>query len=200
MSLIDIGSGGNSNIKRTRIILDVGHGGNDPGAVGIAGLSERNTVMRIAEIMTHLQPPNFQFLLTRHSNDERPSIPERTEMVREGRADMFISLHCNGFVNPQANGSEVFFWTKNSEGKRLAQFILSDILHATGWRNRGVKTNGSFGVLRLSRQIPSCLIEYNFITNPAIEQQLRDDQFLRTLAIATIEGIQRYLATFKRTV
>jgi N-acetylmuramoyl-L-alanine amidase len=195
---IDIGSGGLSDsppAKMFNVVIDPGHGGADPGAVGrVYKLRERDVVMQIARFMSELgQQGRVGIHLTRRNNETRRTINERTTFPATPKIDAFISLHCNAFNDPRVHGSEVFHWQGNIKGRTLSQFILSDIIRETEWFSRGVKETTGFGVLRRTARIPSCLVEYNFISNHKIEEQFQSIDLLYNLATCTYTAIDRYL-------
>lgn len=179
--------------KLWEVVVDPGHGGRDPGALGrVFGVHEREIVMAIALHMVDLAiDSKINIILTRLTSFQRPTLRQRVDMA-QGK-DAFISLHCNGFTNPEVHGTETFHWHTNAPGRILAQHIQSDLILRTGWRDRGVKPNHTFFVLRNTQSIPACLIEYNFITNPSLEDQLRLPETQRQLAAITFSALERYL-------
>ena len=98
----------------------------------------------------------------------------RAEIAQRADADIFVSLHCNGFSNPTVNGVETFFRKVTDKRSRLLAECVQRELLKTKWRDRGIKTNNRFTVLRNTSPIPAILIEYNFITNPVFERELAD--------------------------
>lgn len=171
------------------VCLDYGHGGKDPGAVG-NDLQEKDIVLQIGTKVTQiLERHNVKVTLTR-TTDVFVELNERANIANRAKADMFVSLHCNSFANPQAQGVEVYAYPNSAEGKLLSKNILDSIVGDKLYtKNRGVKTN-SFAVLRRTK-MPACLVEYGFISN------IEDVEILVTkqdeLAVATAKGILKYL-------
>ena len=92
-----------------RLVLDPGHGGKDPGAVGRGGLLEKEVVLDVSlRMKSRLEALGFEVLLTR-SRDEHVPLLRRAEFAREQRADLFISIHANAAENRKANGFETYF-------------------------------------------------------------------------------------------
>ncbi|MGE5219424.1 MAG: N-acetylmuramoyl-L-alanine amidase [Chloroflexota bacterium] len=127
-----------------KIVLDPGHGGKDPGAIGIGGVEEKNVVLSIAKKLARKlrQEMGVQVVLTR--NDDRfVPLEDRTATANAEDADLFISLHMNASVNTEAKGIETYYLDNTSDEAaiRLAarenstsrrnisdlQFILSDM-------------------------------------------------------------------------
>lgn len=107
-----------------RIVIDPGHGGHDPGAVGLNGLYEKDIVLdvalRVREIMKR-EYPAYEVILTRDKDVFIP-LPERAKIANRNDADFFLSIHANASPNRQARGIETYFlnWTDDEEALRVA--------------------------------------------------------------------------------
>lgn len=110
-------------IKR-RLVIDPGHGGHDPGAVGQNGLYEKDVVLDIAlkvrEIF-HKEHPNYEVILTRDGDFFIP-LDKRADIANRANADLFISIHANASYNRAAYGIETYIlnWTDDEEAMRVA--------------------------------------------------------------------------------
>jgi len=96
------------------VVIDPGHGGRDPGAVGPAGTFEKNRTLEIALMVRDLirvRLPNVRVVMTR-TTDEYVSLGARTRVANLNRADLFVSIHCNASTNREAYGSETFFLSR----------------------------------------------------------------------------------------
>jgi N-acetylmuramoyl-L-alanine amidase len=113
----------NKFIKRT-VVIDAGHGGHDPGAVGLSGLYEKNVVLdiaiRVREIMRE-DYPSYEIVLTREKDVFIP-LPERAEIANRHNADLFVSIHANASSNRKARGIETYLlnWTNDVEAMKVA--------------------------------------------------------------------------------
>ena len=175
-----------------RICIDAGHGGRDPGAVGIGRTFEKNVVFNIAlELEELLTDAGAEVIQTRRTDILIP-LSHRAEIAQRADADIFVSLHCNGFSNPTVNGVETFFRKVSDKRSRLLAECVQRELLKTKWRDRGIKTNNRFTVLRNTSPIPAILIEYNFITNPVFERELADKEVQEKLAELTFKGINEF--------
>lgn len=101
---------GQETSTQKRIIIDVGHGGKDSGAIGINGIQEKDVVLNIAnailKLNNELDKP-LDIYLTRYS-DTLISLSDRTKLAKTLKADLFVSFHCNHSDNPNARGVEVY--------------------------------------------------------------------------------------------
>lgn len=105
-------SGTNNNVIRIKtIILDAGHGGKDPGAVGPTGLKEKTATLDITVRLKELilsQYKDIKVILTR-SDDSFVSLKDRTMLANKYKDAIFISIHCNASYNKNAKGAETYF-------------------------------------------------------------------------------------------
>jgi N-acetylmuramoyl-L-alanine amidase len=110
------------------IVLDPGHGGRDPGAVGPGGSLEKSRTLEIALMardMLRIRLPEVRVVLTR-SSDEYVSLGARTRLANRCRADLFVSIHCNASTNRDAWGHETFFLSRARTGDARAVELLEN--------------------------------------------------------------------------
>jgi N-acetylmuramoyl-L-alanine amidase len=114
-----------------RIVLDPGHGGKDPGAVGrYLGVQEKDVVLEIAKKTKKLLEDNLdvEVLLTRE-DDRFVSLAERTEFANKHKADLFVSIHCNAAYNSATNGSEVYYLSPaKTDEARAVEALENDVI------------------------------------------------------------------------
>ena len=184
------------------IVIDPGHGGSDNGAIGFSGTREKDITLAVAlKTRKILQDLGEKVIMTRDADTE-VALPTSTAGEElQARVDtayldpnskIFVSIHCNAFVNPKSNGTESFFH-ENAESQRLAAIINEELISAGGLRNRGVKS-ANFYVLTHS-QIPATLLELAFLTNPDEEELLTDEKFQDEIARAIARGIQKFFGS-----
>ncbi|MDT0651780.1 N-acetylmuramoyl-L-alanine amidase family protein [Autumnicola edwardsiae] len=154
-----------------RVVIDVGHGGKDSGAIGVNGIIEKDVVMDIAnEILkrnNNLNKP-LDIYLTRY-NDTLISLSDRTKLAKALKADLFISLHCNHSDNPKARGIEIYVSndeSNHSDNSTWFAFQLqAGFNKKLGFESRGVKF-ANFQVIRESCNFfPAILVELGFLSN-----------------------------------
>jgi N-acetylmuramoyl-L-alanine amidase len=101
------------------VIIDPGHGGNDPGAIGVGGLREKDVTLRLARVLARrLEERGFRVVSTRNS-DKAVSLEERTAIAEANHGDVFISLHANAARRRSANGIETYYPDENHERHSL---------------------------------------------------------------------------------
>ncbi|OBX24694.1 N-acetylmuramoyl-L-alanine amidase [Gelidibacter algens] len=162
---------GQETTTQKRIVIDVGHGGKDSGAIGINGIQEKDVVLDIALEILKLNENSempLDIYLTRYS-DTFISLPHRTQLAKALKTDVFISLHCNHSNNPNARGIEVYVANRTSQNSDhstwLAYQFQAQFKKQLGFESRGVKFS-NFQVLR--ETVGSCLsvlVELGFLSN-----------------------------------
>jgi N-acetylmuramoyl-L-alanine amidase len=172
------------------VIIDPGHGGPDPGAVGIGGIHEKEIVLDISQrLMSVLQQQGIRAIITR-SDDRDLDLQPRVDMAEQTNATVFVSIHANAISasRPDVNGIETYYY---NTGETLARTIHDSVVQATGARDRGVKS-ARFYVLR-NTTMPSVLVEVGFVTGREDAVRLSNSGYRSQMADAIARGIVQYL-------
>lgn len=197
-------------MDKIRLVLDLGHGGNDPGAVNPEfKLKESDVNLNIGLILkaifdTH---PEYMVWMTR-ATDEPLSLAQRTDLANRNQAKI-VSVHCNAVSDPETNGIEVWCFSKeDSLGKLTEGYILAssiaDEIAILGLKNRGAKPiydrktkQYIFRPLWILRKSvhTAVLIECGFVSNPeeASKLDIDLDGFNERLAVSIFKGINKIL-------
>jgi N-acetylmuramoyl-L-alanine amidase len=178
---------------RFRVVIDPGHGGPDPGAVGIGGLRETDVVLDVSlQVAQLLQARGVAVTLTRTSEIDL-DLPPRVSIANRSGAAAFVSIHANALsmARPDVNGVESFYFSGGSS-RALASALQRRLMAVSpGTPNRGVK-QGRFFVIRRT-VMPATLIEMGFVTGAIDAPRLANRDFRRRLALAVAAGILDYL-------
>jgi N-acetylmuramoyl-L-alanine amidase len=172
------------------VIIDPGHGGKDPGAIGIGGVQEKNIILpigkRIAEI---LERNGIQVIMTRDS-DYFVTLPGRVTIAEQANASVFVSIHANsaGENRPEVSGLETYHY---DTGLTLARIVHSKILQSLNIRDRSVR-RARFYVLR-KNSMPAILVETGYLTGRDDVAKLRTSAYQNQMAEAIAQGILQYL-------
>lgn len=175
---------------RLLVVIDPGHGGPDPGAVGIGGLKETDIVLDIGrQVMAFLQQQGVAVLITRNGEYDLDLEP-RVQMAEQAGATVFVSIHANSIdlSRSDVSGLETYYY---QSGKELAQTIHQSILQATGIPDRGVRTARFYVVRKTS--MPSVLVEVGFVTGQDDAARLSNSSYRTQMAGAIARGILQYL-------
>ncbi len=173
----------------SKVFIDAGHGGKDPGAVGNL-LKEKDLTLPIAlEVGEILKKHNVEIMQSR-TNDTFIELTERAAMANKFNADIFVSFHINSAINILARGVETFSHIGSSKGAILAKNIQDQLVADKIFTSdRGTKT-ANFAVLRLTK-MPAALVELGFISNSQDAALLRNR--LSDMAKSVAKGILKNL-------
>lgn len=185
------------NGKNALICLDPGHGGHDPGAVGPSGVRESEMALKISkEVMFQLHELGIDSHLTR-TEDEFISLSGRVEASK--KSDCFVSIHCNSFSSPAAQGIETIYGAAAGKHKALANYVQQALLkYCQGHKDRGIKMSPSDGYPRSlfvlsAAKVPACLVEVEFLSNPEWEKWINSDEGQNKIGYAIAQGIKSFL-------
>nr|WP_017812933.1 N-acetylmuramoyl-L-alanine amidase family protein [Paenibacillus sp. A9] len=178
---------GNSGKKV--VVIDAGHGDQDPGAVGSQTTEKRLNLGLALKVEALLKDdPNIDVILTR-SDDTFLELKERVKVAEKLNADVFVSIHANSSGSSAASGTETYY--QRSSSKKLAQTIHKYFVAATGFKDRGVQY-GNFHVIR-ETTMPAVLLEVGFISNRTEESKMMDSAKQDQIAASVVKGIKEYL-------
>lgn len=171
------------------IVLDIGHGGSDCGAVG-NGLTEKeinyNQGMALYRLLE--ADPNIKVYMTRES-DVYPTLQFRSALANEIDADLFVSIH-NNSASATVTGTETLYFpsTADPRGKEIAQLVQTSIVNNCNMVNRGIKARSDLYVLRTTN-MPAILIETGFISNANEAALINSSSFISTWAQSVYSAI-----------
>lgn len=218
------------------VVIDPGHGGHDPGAVGRARTREKDVALTVSRLLASRidREPGMRAILTR-SDDRFVDLRNRVEIARRSRSDLFLSVHADAVDDPRAKGASVYALSmkgaSDEAARRLAQrensaslvggvslddkdavlaSVLLDLsqnaaigasleagdavmaqLARVGSVHRRKVQQAGFLVLK-SPDVPSILVELNFISNPAEEKKLTSAGHQAKMADAIVAGVRDY--------
>lgn len=157
-----------------KIVLDAGHGGEDPGAVSM-GRQEKDDNLRLTLAVGEILKENGMDVVYTRTTDVYQTPFQKAQIANEEMADYFISFHRNSSpVTNQYNGVETLVYDKSGIKLEMAENI-NGALEEVGFQNLGVKARPGLVVLRRTK-MPALLVEVGFI-NSTIDNQLFDDKF-----------------------
>lgn len=181
-----------------KIIVDPGHGGHDPGAVGVGGGKESEIVFSIAKKYQSISPFfGIDTILTRF-DDSFVSLSSRVAYANGLNPACFLSFHCNSAQVLSASGFEVYTTIGQTPADSLATLIFNNLLAISPYKGRPDYDDGDpdkeaqFYVLRKTN-CPAVLIEFGFLSNPFDVVVLKSDNFQSAFAVATAIATSRWL-------
>lgn len=170
-----------------KVGIDPGHGGRDPGALGI---SEKDINLGIAlHLNEALKRHGIDRVMTR-TNDVTVSLKERTDFLNKHNVDLAVSIHVNSSTKPSADYISTFVLTTTEKAYNCAILVQREIVKVTGFTDGGVRTK-NLHMLRETK-MPAVLIEAGFISNPQQRDWLSKDENQKALAEGICKGICGY--------
>lgn len=186
------------------VMVDAGHGGMDPGKVGINGALEKDINLKIAEILKkYLEADDIEVVMTRESdeglhdanasNKKVQDMKRRIELIDKVKPVITVSIHQNSYPEEYVHGAQVFFYSGSTEGQKLAEIIQAQLVAGADPENkRQVKANDSYYLLKKTG-IPIVIVECGFLSNSAEAEKLCDEDYQDRVAWAIHMGIMQYL-------
>lgn len=186
------------------IVIDPGHGGRDPGKVGVNNILEKDINLSIAlKLKSLLELNDFRVVMTREEdiglysetdrNKKNADLNKRIEIVHSCEADLAVSIHQNSYTEEYVRGAQVFYHKQSEEGKRLAEILQEQIKETLADGNhRKAKSNNDYYMLRKT-QCPFVIVECGYLSNYQESGLLADEDYQEKLAWAIHLGIIRFI-------
>lgn len=184
---------------KVRVVIDAGHGGDDPGAVGYnssgkAVAYESHINLAVALLVGEKLEENGVEVIYTRDTDDYITLPGRSELANESECDLFVSIHCNSIENGAVNGTQVYYHPASEVGTVLAENIYDKMVDLTGLAPKGTQNGSHLYVIRTTVS-PAVLVETAFISNESDRNYLLSKSGQQTMAEAIVQGI---LETLKK--
>lgn len=175
------------------IVIDPGHGGNDPGTIGVRNTYEKGLTLLTAELLkTKLRAAGANVELTREA-DVYVDLRKRIAVGHQANADAFISLHYDANELSSVNGFTTYYY--NDQHESFAQSVQNGLEGTVQLRSRGAQF-GNYLVLRENKQ-PAILIELGYLSNAAEEANITTDYYREQATLGIYQGLLHYFSTQK---
>lgn len=186
------------------VVVDAGHGGNDPGKVSGEGILEKDVNLEIAfRLKRLLEAQDVTVYMTRtedvglyspgSSNQKAEDLKKRCELIREKQPDCVVSIHQNSYHESSVKGAQTFYYASSEEGKELAELIQACLVeHVDPDNHRVAKSNTSYYMLKKT-DAPITIVECGFLSNWEEAELLALPEYQEKVAWAVHMGVMRYL-------
>ena len=190
------------------ILIDPGHGEDDPGMIGADGLEEKGINLAISLLLkSELETRGYSVTMTRETdkglydasanNKKAQDMQRRIAMIGEKSPVLSVSIHQNSYPDPAIKGAQVFYYTSSVEGKQLAKRLQERLVKGLDPQNhRQAKANDSYYLLKKTA-CPIVIVECGFLSNPQEEALLTDSVYQERVAWNIFMGIMQELKTKK---
>jgi len=186
------------------VVIDAGHGGVDPGAVGKGKVLEKDVTLAVSKrLQVLVQQSGAKAIMVREDDRDlgtsqgllkrkREDLAQRIQLALDAQAEVYISIHANSFPDAKLTGAQTFYHSDSPEGKLLAQSIQQELNSMTNGK-RVAKGNQDIYVLKKAHQA-AVTVELGFVSNLEEEQLLTTPNYQEKLAIAIFQGISVYFS------
>ena len=192
------------SVQEEVILVDAGHGGSDPGKIGVNQAKEKDINLAVAKkLKACLEKAGYQVVMTRETDEgvkkgggsvsKSEDMRNRCALIEETNPAMAVSVHQNSYTEESVAGPQVFYYTTSEEGKNIArciQDVLNEELQIE--RPRDIKENGTYYILKRSAA-PTVIVECGFLSNTAEAAELVTEEYQQKVAEAISKGILQYL-------
>lgn len=182
------------------VVIDPGHGGSDPGKVGVSDVLEKDVNLAISlKLKERLEAEGIKVVMTRE-NDESLATPgatnkktsdmnNRIEIINGSGADCLISIHQNSYTTASVKGAQVFYYGTSKESRELAEKLQKYLISGVDPENhREAKQGNDYFILRRS-VCPGVIIECGFLSCPAETAKLIDEDYQNKIADAITNAV-----------
>lgn len=190
--------------RRPVVVLDSGHGGMDPGKIGIDGSLEKDINLQIAKrLKRYLEASGVEVVMTREddrglyeesdSKKKMADMRNRCAKIAKAEPDLVVSIHQNSYHQEPISGGQVFYYKTSERGKRLAEILQRRFDYVLGEQNtRQAKPNGNYYLLLHVKQ-PIVIVECGFLSNRAEAAALNSEEYQDRLAWTIHMGVMEFL-------
>lgn len=186
------------------VVIDSGHGGIDPGKIGVNNTYEKDINLAIAlKLRDMLSASQITVIMTRTEdiglysptdrNKKSSDMKARCDIINNSNADIAVSIHQNSYVTSDIKGAQVFFYKGSEKGRVLAGRIQKALKEQVAPDNARVEKANDNYYLLLNTKIPTVIAECGFLSNPEETSLLLTEEYQNKIAAALYEGIVGYL-------
>ena len=192
-------AGNEVNKKEADVILDVGHGGRDPGKIGVNKALETDINLEIAKkVRAIMKEKGISVLLTREkdeglasssaSNKKVEDMKERVKLINEVKPKLTVSIHQNSYQTEDVKGAQVFYYSHSQKGEEMAKILQEAVRKVDSTNKRQAKANDTYYLLKRT-EVPTIIVECGFLSNWEEAQKLIDEEYQPQMAAAVCDGI-----------
>jgi N-acetylmuramoyl-L-alanine amidase len=186
------------------VAIDAGHGGFDPGKVGVYNILEKDINLIISKkLQKILEEDGISVIMTRTDekglykeadhDKKRVDMQKRVSIINSSNATLAVSIHQNSYTSESIKGAQVFYYSVSSRGKELAEIIQNSLKNIINDGNkREAKPNSKYYML-INTSCPLVIVECGFLTNYKEAKLLTDDSYQNKVVYAIYLGIIEYL-------
>lgn len=186
------------------VVIDSGHGGNDPGKIGINDAREKDVNLQIAQkVKTLLEEKGIKVVMTREddstlakdtdTNKKVQDMKARVELINDSAPDIAVSIHQNSYQDERVHGAQVFYYAHSEEGEKAAIIMQKALLAVDKDNHRQAKEDNTYYLLKRT-EVPTIIVECGFLSNQEEADKLVTEEYQQQIAEAIVQGIESCLS------
>lgn len=188
----------NVQTQKEVVVIDAGHGGDDPGKVGINNALEKDINLQIAEkVKRHLEKNGIEVVMTREDDvmeeTKLEDMKKRVELINKTKPAIAVSIHQNSYPDSSVKGAQVFYYTGSEISKEAASLMQEELRKIDSENTRQIKDNNNFYMLKKT-EVPTIIVECGFLSNVGEAEKLVSDEYQEQMAEAICSGIMTWLS------
>ena len=188
----------NVKAKKVVVVIDAGHGGHDPGKVGVNDALEKDINLQIAEkVKKYLEKNEIEVVMTREDDvmedTKLEDMKKRVALINKTKPAITVSIHQNSYSDSSVKGAQVFYYTGSEISKNAASLMQEELKKVDMENTRQIKSNSDFYMLKKT-EVPTIIVECGFLSNPGEAEKLVTDEYQQKMAEAICGGIVIWLS------
>lgn len=189
--------------KNAKVVLDAGHGGIDPGKVGVNDVEEKEINLAIAKkVKALLEEEGIEVVMTREDDEmlggqdgkstKVADMKARVAMINEEAPALAVSIHQNSYHQEGVKGPQVFYYTHSDEGRKAGEIMQEALNTLDTDSSHKAKANDAYYLLKRT-EVPAVIAECGFLSNWEEAELLSGEEYQQEVAQAIVSGIKAYM-------
>ena len=186
-------------VRKNTVVLDAGHGGGDPGKVGVGDVVEKEINLTVAKKVEQLlKKKKVKVIMTRtedamlagegSTGTKAADMKERVRIINDEAPQLAVSIHQNSYQDAVVHGAQVFYYSGSPEGEAAAKVMQNALLAVDADNTRQAKANNTYYLLKRT-EVPTIIVECGFLSNPEDAANLCNEAYQDKVAESICKGI-----------
>ena len=188
----------NVQAQKEVVVIDAGHGGHDPGKVGVNDALEKDVNLQIAEkVKKYLEKNDIDVVMTREDDvmedTKLEDMKKRVALTNKTKPAITVSIHQNSYSDSSVKGAQVFYYTGSEISKNAASLMQAELKKVDTSNTRQIKSNSDFYMLKKT-EVPTIIVECGFLSNPEEAEKLVAEEYQEQMAEAICRGVLTWVS------
>lgn len=188
----------NVQAQKEVVVIDAGHGGHDPGKVGVNDALEKDVNLQIAEkVKKYLEKNDIEVVMTREDDvmedTKLEDMKKRVALINKTKPAITVSIHQNSYSDPSVKGAQVFYYVNSDVSQEAASLMQEELRKLDVENTRQIKSNSDFYMLKKT-EVPTIIVECGFLSNPEEAEKLVTEEYQEQMAEAICRGFLTWVS------